>query len=57
MLISIPEMLSKEQVRRYRQLMDAAECVDGRGTARPQSGWVKWNMQLPEGSVAAQRAW
>jgi PKHD-type hydroxylase len=34
--------------------MDAAEWVDGRGTAGPQSGSVKCNMQLPEGSAAAQ---
>src|SRR5262245_26014132 len=34
--------------------MEAAEWVDGRGTAGPQSGSVKRNMQLPEGSAAAQ---
>jgi PKHD-type hydroxylase len=34
--------------------MDAAEWIDGRGTAGPQSASVKRNMQLPEGSPAAR---
>ena len=55
MLLAIPQVLNKEQVKRCRQLMDAAEWVDGRGTAGPQSGSVKQNMQLPEGSPAAQQ--
>jgi len=54
-LISIPQVLSKDEVGRCREVMDAAEWVDGRGTAGPQSGSVKRNMQLPEGSAAAQQ--
>jgi len=54
-LISIPHVLSKDEVGRCREVMDAAEWVDGRGTAGPQSGSVKRNMQLPEGSAAAQQ--
>lgn len=53
-LICIPEVLTKEQVARCRQVMDKTEWVDGRGTAVPQSGSVKRNMQLPEGSPAAR---
>jgi PKHD-type hydroxylase len=34
--------------------MDAAEWIDGRGTAGAQSAVVKHNMQLPEGSPAAR---
>jgi len=34
--------------------MQAAEWVDARGTAGPQSGSVKRNMQLPGGSAVAQ---
>ncbi|HJZ33147.1 MAG TPA: Fe2+-dependent dioxygenase [Hyphomicrobiaceae bacterium] len=55
MLISIPQVLSKDEVGRCREVMDVAEWVDGRGTAGPQSGSVKRNMQLPEGSAAAQQ--
>lgn len=54
MLICIPEVLTKEQVAHCRKTMDHAEWVDGRGTAGPQSGSVKHNMQLPEGSAAAR---
>jgi PKHD-type hydroxylase len=54
-LLSIPQVLSKEQVKRCRQVMDAAEWIDGRGTAGPQSGSVKRNMQLPEGTAAAEQ--
>jgi len=54
-LLSIPQVLSKEQVMRCRQVMDAAEWIDGRGTAGSQSAAVKRNMQLPEGTAAAEQ--
>lgn len=54
MLICIPEVLTKQQVAQCREVMDRAQWVDGRGTAGPQSGSVKDNMQLPEGSAAAR---
>jgi PKHD-type hydroxylase len=53
-LICIPEMLTKAEVARCRRVMDEAEWVDGRVTAGAQSGSVKNNMQLPEGSPAAR---
>ncbi|HEY7549050.1 MAG TPA: Fe2+-dependent dioxygenase [Hyphomicrobiaceae bacterium] len=53
MLLCIPEVLTKEQVAHCRQTMDKAEWVDGRVTAGAQSATVKHNMQLPEGSPAA----
>jgi PKHD-type hydroxylase len=52
-LLCIPEVLTKAQVAHCRQTMDRADWVDGRGTAGPQSGSVKHNLQLPEGSRAA----
>ena len=55
MLICIPEVLTKAQVKRCRQVMDEAQWVDGRVTAGPQSGSVKHNNQLPEGSPAAKQ--
>ena len=55
MLICIPEVLTKDHVRHCRQVMDKTDWVDGRGTAGPQSGSVKHNMQLPEGSPAAKQ--
>ena len=55
MLICIPEVLTKQQVAHCRSVMDEAQWVDGRGTAGPQSGSVKHNHQLPEGSAASRQ--
>lgn len=54
MLICIPDVLSKDEVRHCRRVMDAVNWVDGRVTAGPQSASVKKNTQLPEGSAAAR---
>ena len=48
MLLHIPEILTPDQVREARSLLDAAEWVDGRVTAGHQSVRVKDNLQLPE---------
>jgi PKHD-type hydroxylase len=48
MLITIADVLSAEQVANARQLLDAAEWVDGRVTAGHQAQSVKKNLQLPE---------
>ena len=54
MLIQIPDVLSAEQVAEARRLLDAADWIDGRATAGPQSARAKDNRQLPEGSPAAR---
>ena len=56
MLICIPQVLTKEQVKDIRKLIDAAEWVDGRATAGIQSAEAKRNTQLPEDSPAARKA-
>jgi len=55
MLLQIPEVLTGEQVREARALLDAAEWVDGRVTAGHQSARAKDNQQVPEGHPAARR--
>lgn len=55
MLIEIPEVLTKEQVRECRALLDEADWVDGKVTAGFQSGKVKENSQLPEGHPVARQ--
>ncbi|HEY8353977.1 MAG TPA: Fe2+-dependent dioxygenase [Methylophilaceae bacterium] len=55
MLIEIPEVLTKEQVRQCRQLMDQAEWVDGNVTSGAQAAMAKNNMQLPEDSPVARQ--
>ena len=46
MLISIPEVLTRQQVAECRRDIDAAPWVDGRETAGHQSSQAKHNMQL-----------
>lgn len=47
MLLHVPEVLTNDQVRKARERLDAAEWVDGRATAGPQSARVKDNSQIP----------
>jgi PKHD-type hydroxylase len=54
MLITIPDVLTPEQVAQARQILDAADWIDGKVTAGYQSSKTKDNMQLPEGSPAAR---
>jgi PKHD-type hydroxylase len=53
MLLRIPGVLTKEQVAHCRQVLVAANWVDGRVTAGSGSAKVKKNTQLPEESPAA----
>lgn len=55
MLLHIPEVLTPDQLRQCRQLLEEAEWVDGRITAGYQSAKAKNNMQLPEDHVVARQ--
>lgn len=55
MLLSIPDVLTSEQVAESRRLLDASEWVDGRITAGHQSGKSKDNVQLREDDPAARK--
>ena len=55
MLLQIPSILTKEQVREARAILDAAEWVDGRVTAGHQSARAKDNEQIPESHPAARQ--
>src|SRR5580698_1409671 len=54
MLLTIPDVLTPEQIQYARQKLAAAEWVDGRVTAGHQSSLAKDNMQIPEGHPVAQ---
>lgn len=54
MLLTIPKVLTPDQVKHCRQQLAAASWVDGRVTAGHQGAQVKKNRQLPEGSPAAR---
>lgn len=55
MLITIPEVLTKEEVARCRAILDGADLLDGKLTAGAQSAQVKQNQQLDPLSDAAQQ--
>jgi PKHD-type hydroxylase len=55
MLLTIPDVLTSEQVATARTMLETAEWVDGKVTAGPQSARAKRNQQLPEGSEAAEK--
>ncbi len=55
MLIQIPDVLTAMQVAEARKILDAAQWLDGKVTAGHQSAKAKDNLQLPEGSPAAQQ--
>ena len=48
MLLQVPDVLTSEQVASCRELLEAADWVDGRVTAGHQSARAKDNLQLPE---------
>jgi PKHD-type hydroxylase len=54
MLLTIPEVLSGDQVASARAQLASADWVDGRVTAGHQSSRVKHNLQLPEDHPAAR---
>jgi len=54
MLLHIPDVLTQDEVRHCRRVLDAADWVDGAVTAGFQSVRVKNNTQLPEGSAEAR---
>ena len=53
MLIAIDQVLSLDEVRQFRQHLDAAEWEDGLNTAGTLARAVKRNQQLPDGCDTA----
>jgi PKHD-type hydroxylase len=54
MLLPVPEVLSADQVARFRARLDAAPWVDGNVTSGHQSAQAKYNEQVKEDSVEAR---
>jgi PKHD-type hydroxylase len=55
MLLVVPQVFTKEQVKELRARLDAAEWVDGKVTAGHQSAQSKFNSQIPENSPVAKQ--
>lgn len=56
MLVTIPDVLTKEEVARCRTILEEAAWIDGGATAGEQAAVAKRNLQIPEGSPAAREA-
>ncbi len=56
MMLQIPGVLSKAEVRALRARIDAADWADGNVTSGRQAALAKKNSQLPEESEAAKEA-
>jgi PKHD-type hydroxylase len=54
MLLQIPDVLTVEQLASCRELLEAADWIDGRVTAGHQSARAKDNLQIPEDHEHAQ---
>lgn len=55
MLLHIPEVLTADQVRAFRDALDRAEWIDGRATVGEQGSRVKLNRQVAEHSPIGQQ--
>lgn len=54
MMVHIPGVLTAEEVRHCREILEQGELADGRITAGHQSAKAKKNLQLPENSPQAR---
>lgn len=54
MLITIPDVLTAEELAHIRKVLETTQWVDGRATAGDQAALVKKNLQVPVDSPAAQ---
>lgn len=55
MLVEVPDVFSLAQVEEARNILDAAEWVDGNVTSGAQAALAKRNAQIPEGAPAASQ--
>ncbi|MGH7994877.1 MAG: Fe2+-dependent dioxygenase [Opitutaceae bacterium] len=55
MILEIPDILTAQQVAETRGLLEAAEWVDGKGTAGHQAAQAKENLQIPAEHPTARR--
>ena len=51
MLVTIPDLLTKEELAYIRQVLEGTSWVDGRSTAGDQAAQVKKNLQVPPDSA------
>ena len=54
MLVTIPDLLTKEELAYIRQVLETTDWQDGRATAGDQAAKVKFNLQVPVDSPVAR---
>jgi len=54
MLLRLPDVLTADEVRECRTMLETAGWIDGRVTAGDQAGKVKDNLQIPEDSPTSR---
>ncbi|MDR6954730.1 PKHD-type hydroxylase [Ancylobacter sp. 3268] len=54
MLVTIPDVLTREEVAHCRRVLESSRWVDGRTTAGVQAAIAKKNLQIPEDSAEAR---
>ena len=55
MLVRVPDVLTKEELKQARSVLSAAQWVEGKVTAGAQSSGAKRNLQVPETSHEARQ--
>jgi PKHD-type hydroxylase len=56
MLVHIPGVLTFDELRHVRSIIEAESWIDGKATAGDQAATAKFNLQIAEGSPAAMQA-
>lgn len=56
MLVHVPGVLTSDEVRQVRSIIEAEAWIDGKATAGDQAATAKFNLQIAEGSPAAMQA-
>jgi PKHD-type hydroxylase len=56
MLVHIPGVLTFDELRHVRSIIEAESWIDGKATAGDQAAAAKFNLQIAEGSPAAMQA-
>lgn len=55
MLLTIPDLLTHEEVSHCRTVLEQTDWIDGRATAGTQAAQIKFNLQVPQDNPAARQ--
>jgi PKHD-type hydroxylase len=55
MLVPIPDLLTRDELKQCRSVLASSDWVDGKATAGAQSAQAKYNLQVPEAAPEARK--